>query len=117
MKKNIYMLTINIKIKSFDKKYKSISIYKILEIANFLGIYNITKIDLPLKKKKITILRSPHIDKKSQEQFEIRNYKTNIILKTKEINRTLLFIEILKNSNLLGVETEISTNFKGYLSM
>jgi small subunit ribosomal protein S10 len=109
-----YMQIINVKIKSFDKKYKSISVHKILNIADFLGIDEIAKLDLPEKKKKITVLRSPHIDKKSQEQFEIKNYKTNIILKIKQINISLLLIEILKNSNLFGVEIEISTNFKGY---
>ena len=111
------MQTINIKVKSFDKQYKSNSINKILEIANFLGIRYIFKVDLHKKKKKITILRSPHIDKKSQEQFEIKNYKTIIIVKVKQINTSLLFIEILKNSNLFGTEIEISTNFKGYFQI
>ena len=111
------MQTINIKIKSFDKHYKSISIQKILEIAEFLEIRNITKLDLPLKNKKITVLRSPHIYKKSQEQFELRNYKTNIIINSKQINVSLLFLEILKNSSFFGVEIEISTNFKGYLNI
>lgn len=111
------MQTINLKIKSFDKQYKSISIQKIFEIANFLGIQNISRVNLPLDNKKITVLRSPHIYKKSQEQFEIKNYKTNIILKIKQLNITLLFIEILKNSNFFGVEIEISTTFKGYLNI
>ena len=111
------MQTINIKIKSFDKHYKSISIQKILEIAEFLEIRNITKLDLPLKNKKITVLRSQHIYKKSQEQFELRNYKTNIIINSKQINVSLLFLEILKNSSFFGVEIEISTNFKGYLNI
>jgi small subunit ribosomal protein S10 len=111
------MQIINIKIKSFDKQYKSISIQKILEIAEFLEIRNITKLDLPLKNKKITVLRSPHIYKKSQEQFELRNYKTNIIINSKQINVSLLFLEILKKSSFFGVEIEISTNFKGYLNI
>ena len=110
------MQIINVKIKSFDKQYKAISTRKILDIADFLGIKNMIKIELPEKKKKITVLRSPHIDKKSQEQFEIRNYKTNIIFNIKEFNTSLLFLQILKNSNLFGVEIEIITKFQGYLS-
>lgn len=110
------MQIINVKIKSFDKQYKAISTRKILDIAHFLGITNISKIELPEKKKKITVLRSPHIDKKSQEQFEIRVYKTNIIFKIKQVNTCLLFIEIFKNSNMFGVEIEIVTKFQGYLN-
>lgn len=111
------MQTINLKIKSFDKQYKSIFVQKIFEIANFLGIQNINRVDLPFDNKKITVLRSPHIYKKSQEQFEIKNYKTNIILKIDQLNITLLFIEILKNSNFFGVELEISAKFRGYLNI
>ena len=111
------MQIINVKIKSFDKQYKAISTRKILDIAQFLGIQEISKIELPEKKKKITVLRSPHIDKKSQEQFEIRNYKTNIIFKIKQVNTSLIFLEILKNSNMFGVEIEISLKFKGYLCL
>lgn len=111
------MQIIHIKIRSFEKKYKSISIQKILEIANFLGIQNIVKLELPYHKKKITLLRSPHIYKKSQEQFEIRNYKTNIILNINQLKTSLLFIDILKNSNLFGVEISISINFKSYLNI
>lgn len=106
-----------LKIKSFDKQYKLVSIQKLTEITKFLGIQNVTRVDLPTKIKKITVLRSPHIYKKSQEQFEIRTYKTNIVLKIKQIKSSLLFIEILKNSNFFGVEIEISLNFKGYASL
>lgn len=111
------MQIINVKIKSFDKQYKAISTRKILDIVHFLGIKEISKIELPEKKKKITVLRSPHIDKKSQEQFEIRNYKTNIIFKIKQVNTSLIFLEILKNSNMFGVEIEICLKFKGYLCL
>lgn len=110
------MQIINLKIKSFDKQYKAISIKKILDIAQFLGIKNISKIELPEKKKKLSVLQSPHIDKKSQEQFEIRSYKTNLIFKIKQTNKSLLFLEILKNSNMFGVEIEIVTKFQGYLN-
>lgn len=111
------MQTINIKINSFDKQYKSIAVYKILEIAKFFKIDDIIKLNLPQQTKKMTILRSPHIDKKSQEQFEIKSYKTNIILTVNQLETSLLLIDILKNSNIFGVEVEISLNFKGYLNI
>jgi len=39
-------------------------------------------ITLPLKKKRITLLKSPHVNKKAKDQFEIQYYKTVFILKS-----------------------------------
>ena len=46
---------------------------------------------LPSKKKRFTVLRSPHIDKKSREQFEIRTYKKLFLFQTNQKKHFLFF--------------------------
>lgn len=70
------------------------------------SIFNICA--LPLKISKYTVIRSPHIDKKSRDQFEIREHK--IILKHKEYwsLRTLyFFLENIKHNKFYGVHIQI----------
>lgn len=98
------MQQIRIKLKSFDMFYLTKSIKKICEISSYVGLKNLHFISLPTTKSKFTLLRSPHIDKKSREQFEIRRYKIQIVLSTQNLYKTSLFLYILKNSELPGIE-------------
>ena len=65
----------------------------------------------PSSKKKLTVLRSPHIDKKSREQFQRHVYKSQISVSSdnREIPSLLLFL--LKNSEFPGVELKIASKF------
>nr|YP_008816148.1 ribosomal protein S10 [Roya obtusa]AGZ90386.1 ribosomal protein S10 [Roya obtusa] len=68
-------------------------------------------IRLPKKKVLYTVLRSPHIDKKSREQFEMITYKQLQIIKTGEKNlRKKLFN--LKFHNITGVQMKITLSYK-----
>lgn len=66
---------IRIKLKAFDHKLLDKSIKEIINTAKRTGANVIGPIPLPTKIKKFTVLRSPHVDKKSREQFEIRTHK------------------------------------------
>lgn len=83
--------------KSTNKKSFS-NFFKILE-KNFKNKQNnIIKIKRPLKKKKIvTILKSPHVNKTAQEQFEKREYSIQIFLISKNSNKTIIRIKKLLN--------------------
>lgn len=52
-------------------------------------------IHLPLKKQKFVVIKSPHVFKKSREQFESFTYKKTIFLNLK-LNQEILFTRLLK---------------------
>jgi len=66
---------IRIKLKAYDHKMLDQSIVEIVETAQRTGASIRGPIPLPTPKNRYTVLRSPHIDKKSREQFEIRTHK------------------------------------------
>jgi small subunit ribosomal protein S10 len=58
--------------KSYDHKILDDSVEEIVEVAERTGAEIIGPVPLPTKRRIYTVLRSPHVDKKSREQFEIR---------------------------------------------
>ncbi len=69
------MQKIRIKLKAFDHKLLDQSSAEIVNTAKSTGAKVVGPIPLPTKISRYTVLRSPHIDKKSREQFEIRVHK------------------------------------------
>ena len=61
-------------LKSFDSKLADIGAKSIVESVKKLGAEVVGPIPLPTKIEKFTVLRSPHINKKSREQFEVRTF-------------------------------------------
>lgn len=66
---------IRIRLKAFDHRLLDQSTREIVNTAKRTGAKIIGPIPLPTKISKYTVLRSPHVDKKSREQFEIRSHK------------------------------------------
>ena len=66
---------IRIRLKAYDHKALDQSAAKIVETAKRTGAQVSGPIPLPTEKKIYTILRSPHVNKDSREQFEMRTYK------------------------------------------
>lgn len=66
---------IRIKLKSFDHNLVDKSSEKIVKTVKSTGAVVSGPIPLPTKKKKFTVLRSTHVNKKSREQFELNTYK------------------------------------------
>jgi small subunit ribosomal protein S10 len=66
---------IKIRLKSYDHALVDKSTKDIVRIAENTGALISGPIPLPTKRHLITVLRSPHVDKKSREQFEIRTHK------------------------------------------
>lgn len=64
-----------VRLKSFDYKLLDQSTREIVETARQTGARVIGPIPLPTKISRYTVLRSPHVDKRSREQFEIRIHK------------------------------------------
>lgn len=66
---------IRIWMKAFDHKLLDQSTREIVETVRRTGARVVGPIPLPTRISKYTVLRSPHVDKKSREQFEIRTHK------------------------------------------
>ena len=66
---------IRIRMKAFDHKLLDMSASEILDTAIRTGSRTAGPIPLPTTIVKYTVLRGPHIDKKSREQFETRTHK------------------------------------------
>ncbi|MDP8255543.1 MAG: 30S ribosomal protein S10 [Candidatus Alcyoniella australis] len=66
---------IRIRLKAYDHKLLDKSAQEIAEAAKRTGARVSGPIPLPTRIEKFCVLRSPHIDKKSREQFEIRTHK------------------------------------------
>ena len=66
---------IRIRLKAYDYRVLDKSTGEIVETAGRTGAQVAGPIPLPTEKNKYTVLRSPHTDKRSREQFEIRTHK------------------------------------------
>ena len=66
---------IRIRLKAYDHKLLDLSVSEIVDTAKRTGAVVHGPIPLPTRIERYTVLRSPHIDKKSREQFEIRTHK------------------------------------------
>ena len=69
------MVKIRIKLKSYDHATLDQSSSEIVRTARRTGAVTSGPVPLPTRKTVYTVLRSPHVDKKSREQFEIRTHK------------------------------------------
>ncbi|MCK4233823.1 30S ribosomal protein S10 [candidate division WOR-3 bacterium] len=97
---------IRIRLKAFDHKILDQSVKEIVQTAKRTGADVSGPIPLPTKRTLITVLRSPHVDKKSREQFEIRVHKRLIDI----IHTTPQTVEALTKLELpAGVDVEIKT--------
>jgi small subunit ribosomal protein S10 len=95
---------IRIKIKGFDHRIVDQSVQQIVEAVERTGAVTVGPVPLPTRIQRFSVIRSPFIDKDSQEQFEIRTHKRLIDV----IEVTSKTIDALTNMNLpSGVEIDI----------
>lgn len=66
---------IRIQFKAFDHRLLDRSVNDIVETARRTGARISGPVPLPTRISKYTVLRSPHVNKKSREQFEMRRHK------------------------------------------
>jgi len=95
---------IRIKLKAFDHRILDQSAVQIVEAAERTGAAVVGPVPLPTHIKKFCVIRSPHVDKDSREQFEIRTHKRLIDI----MDPTTKTIDTLTTLNLpAGVDIEI----------
>lgn len=108
------MYTIHLSLKSFNLDSLSRTENYLLSLFFFLGGGQVKHKNNPQKCQKITVLRSPHIDKKSREQFQRLTHKKTLTVFFEKKSTLFLFFEFLKESKTRGVEIEIITEFSTY---
>jgi small subunit ribosomal protein S10 len=95
---------VRIRLKAFDYRILDHSASEIVETAKRTGSVVHGPVPLPTKTERFTVNRSPHVDKKSMDQFEIRTHKRLIDI----IDPTAKTIDELKKLNLpAGVDITI----------
>ncbi|MGD0283642.1 MAG: 30S ribosomal protein S10 [Dissulfurispiraceae bacterium] len=95
---------IRIKLKAYDHRLLDQSVKEIVVTAQRTGARVAGPVPLPTQVSKYTVLRSPHVDKKSREQFEIRTHKrlVDIYDPTPDTVDALMKLELAS-----GVDVEI----------
>jgi small subunit ribosomal protein S10 len=97
---------IRIRLKAYDHAVLDQSCKEIVQTATRTGAQVSGPIPLPTERTLYTVLRSPHVDKKSREQFEIRIHKRLIDI----VKSTPQTIDSLMKLDLpAGVDVEIKT--------
>jgi len=95
---------IRIRLKAYDHRILDQSTSEIVDTAKRTGARVVGPIPLPTVRNRWTVLRSPHVDKKSREQFEIRTHKRllDILQPTPETVDALMKLDLPA-----GVDVEI----------
>ena len=98
---------IRIRLKAFDHRLIDRSAIEIVDTAKRTGAIVRGPIPLPTKIERFTVNRSPHVDKKSRDQFEIRTHKRimDIIEPTDKTVDALMKLDLAA-----GVDVEIKLN-------
>ena len=95
---------IRIRLKAYDHKLLDQSASDIVDTASKTGAKVVGPIPLPTRINKLTVLRSPHVDKKSREQFEMRTHKRLLDI----VDPTPQTVDALMKLDLAaGVDVEI----------
>lgn len=95
---------IRIKLKAYDHRLLDLSTEDIVATAKKTGADVSGPVPLPTKREIFTVLRSPHVDKRSREQFLLKTHKRLIDI----VNPTAKTIDALRKLDLpAGVHVEI----------
>ena len=98
---------IRIRLKAYDHKLLDQSSVDIVDTARKTGARIVGPVPLPTRFNKFTVLRSPHVNKKSREQFEIRTHKRmmDILEPTQQTVDALMKLDLAA-----GVDVQIKLN-------
>lgn len=95
---------IRIRMEAYDHRILDQSALEIVETAKRTGAKVFGPVPLPTRIERYTVLRSPHVDKKSREQFEIRTHKRLIDI----VEPTAKTMDALNKINMpAGIEIKI----------
>lgn len=102
-------LKIKIQFKAFNYKLLDQILYKIVQKGLALNINVSNPVSLPTKKHLFTVLKSPHVNKKARDQFQLITHKRLIILNCNSFNleNIKLYLDFIKSISS-GIEVKIT---------
>jgi len=104
LKSDKAVVKIRIKLMAYDHRILDLSCAEIVETVKRTGVSLSGPVPLPTKREIFTVLRGPHIDKKSREQFQIKTHKRLLEI----VGPTAKTIDALRKLDLpAGVNVEI----------
>jgi len=104
MVQSVALQKIRIRLRGYDHRLLDQSTVEIVETAKRTGAKVSGPVPLPSERRLFTVLRGPHIDKKSREQFEMKTHKRLIDI----IEPTAKTIDALRRLDLpAGVDVEV----------
>ena len=95
---------IRIKLKSYDHSLVDKSSEKIVKAVKATGAVVVGPIPLPTKKEKFTVLKSPHVNKKARDQYQLCTYKRLVDIYS---NSSKTVDAVMKIERPSGVDVEI----------
>ena len=100
--KGILMEKIRLKLKAYDHRVLDRSVAAIVEAVKRTGAVIVGPIPMPTKIKRYTVLRSPHVNKSSREQFEMRIHSRmiDIISATTDTVDSLMKLDLAPEVNV-----------------
>lgn len=99
---------IYLRYQSFDPKLVELWIENVKNLSK--NLFSFSSIRLPLKKKRLTVLKSPHVNKKSRDQLELRLYNGLIVLKGFVLNPSLLENILFLAGSDISVKFSVQTS-------
>ena len=106
MAKKTKLAKIRLRLKSFDHKLLDVSMGEIVETVKNTGAAVLGPVPLPTRRELYTVLRSPNVDKKSREQFELKTHKRLLDI----VDPTSKTIDAITNLNLpsgVGIDIKL----------
>ena len=93
---------IRVKLKAYDYRLLDQSVLDIVDTARRTGAKVVGPVPLPTQISRYTVLRSPHVDKKSREQFEMRTHRRliDILEATPETVDALMKLNLSTSVNI-----------------
>ena len=106
--------TLEIHLKSFESSLLRRALAHISAVCTKLDVPTSSRVVLPPRTQTFTVLRSPHIDKKSREQFKLSSHKAFVKLSCAPKHASFL-CTYLKNTSFLGVQVCFKFVYSTYM--
>ena len=88
---------------------KSLKTFLSFLLKHFKTEFNITQTQAPtqIKRKRVTLLKSPHVNKTAQEHFEVATFTKRMVLETKYSIKSLMFLKKTLNSLFQDISIQL----------
>jgi ribosomal protein S10 len=90
------MKTIKINIKTIEQQKSKQYINFIIKILKNLNFF-FKIVNYPTKTKRLTLLKSPHVNKKAMEHFQLKSHKSSILIRMKPLDNSFFYKILILN--------------------